>query len=321
MSDRETADQSPGGAIDVLLVIGVSGAGRGTVAKVLEDAGWYVADNVPSALISRLVQVASDNEQVARDDESGSAEDDRSGAIGSRLAVVVRTGARNFTTELASVRSELRDIGVEPKVLFLDASDSALVRRFEQVRRGHPLQGSGTLIEGITTERQILASVKHEADLVVDTSLLSVQRLREIIEDAFAEDSGLMLNVAVQSFGFKYGLPIDADLVADVRFLPNPYWVPELRPHNGQDAEVRDYVLGQDGATEFLDLYTRLIGLTADGYQREGKRYMTIGVGCTGGKHRSVAMGEALAQRLSEPDPARPYQFEVRVMHRDLGRE
>jgi UPF0042 nucleotide-binding protein len=300
--------------IDVLLVIGVSGAGRGTVAKVLEDAGWYVADNVPSALISRMVQ-------VARDDEAGAADGDQSGLVGSRLAVVVRTGARNFATEIASVRSELKEIGVTPKVLFLDASDSALVRRFEQVRRGHPLQGSGTLIQGIATEREILASVKHQADLVVDTSLLSVQRLREIIEDAFAEDSRLLLNVAVQSFGFKYGLPIDADLVADVRFLPNPHWVPELRPHNGQDADVRDYVLGQTGASEYLDLYTRLVGLTADGYQREGKQYMTIGVGCTGGKHRSVAMTEALAERLSQPDPERSYQFAVRVMHRDLGRE
>ncbi|WP_051092785.1 RNase adapter RapZ [Jongsikchunia kroppenstedtii] len=300
--------------IDVLLVIGVSGAGRGTVAKVLEDAGWYVADNVPSTLISRMVQ-------VAREGESGASGGEQAGPVGSRLAVVVRTGARNFASELASVRRELREIGVTPKVLFLDASDSALVRRFEQVRRGHPLQGSGTLMQGIAAEREILASVKHQADLVVDTSLLSVQRLREIIEDAFAEDSRLLLNVAVQSFGFKYGLPIDADLVADVRFLPNPHWVPELRPHNGQDADVRDYVLGQVGASEYLDLYARLVGLTADGYQREGKRYMTIGVGCTGGKHRSVAMTEALAERLSRPDPERPYQFAVRVMHRDLGRE
>jgi UPF0042 nucleotide-binding protein len=201
-------------------------------------------------------------------------------------------------------------------VLFMEASDDMLVRRYEQNRRSHPLQGEQTLAEGIAAERDMLAPVRATADLIIDTSTLSVRELRESIERAFGSEAVASTSVTVESFGFKYGLPMDADMVMDVRFLPNPHWVDELRPHTGQHPAVRDYVLGQTGAAEFLETYHRLLTLIVDGYRREGKRYMTVAIGCTGGKHRSVAIAEALA-RLLEPNN----QLSVRVLHRDLGRE
>jgi UPF0042 nucleotide-binding protein len=201
-------------------------------------------------------------------------------------------------------------------VLFLEASDAILVRRYEQNRRSHPLQGNQTLAEGIAAERAMLAPVRAVADLVIDTSALPVPALRASIERAFGGEAVSDTNVTVESFGYKYGLPMDADTVMDVRFLPNPHWVDELRPHTGQHAAVRDYVLGQPGAAEFLETYHRLLGVVIDGYRREGKRYMTVAIGCTGGKHRSVAIAEALAQRLAGGD-----KLTVRVLHRDLGRE
>jgi UPF0042 nucleotide-binding protein len=292
------ADDTAGG-IDVVLVTGLSGAGRGTAAKVLEDIGWYVADNLPPELIARMVELGL--------------------AAGSRitqLAVVMDVRSRGFTGDLEWVRNELATRGITPRVLFLEASDEILVRRYEQNRRSHPLQGNQTLAEGISAERQLLAAVRATADLVIDTSALSVPALRASIERAFGGETVAHTSVTVESFGYKYGLPMDADTVMDVRFLPNPHWVDELRPHTGQHPAVRDYVLGQPGAQEFLDTYHRLLDVVIDGYRREGKRYMTVAIGCTGGKHRSVAMAEALAGLLEGGD-----QLTVRVLHRDLGRE
>lgn len=292
-------DAEPGSGIDVVLVTGLSGAGRGTAAKVLEDLGWYVADNLPPELITRMVDLGL--------------------AAGSRitqLAVVMDARSRGFTGNLDSVRTELATRDITPRVLFLEASDDILVRRYEQNRRSHPMQGELTLSEGIAAERAMLAPVRAGADLVIDTSMLSVPALRESVERAFGAEAVQTTSVTVESFGFKYGLPMDADMVMDVRFLPNPHWVDELRPHTGQHPAVRDYVLGQPGAERFLETYHELLGLVVEGYRREGKRYMTIAIGCTGGKHRSVAMAEALAALLSA-DPL----LSVRALHRDLGRE
>jgi len=285
--------------IDVVLVTGLSGAGRGTAAKVLEDLGWYVADNLPPELIARMVDLGL--------------------AAGSRitqLAVVMDVRSKGFTGDLDWVRKDLATRDITPRVLFLEASDDILVRRYEQNRRSHPLQGNQTLAEGIAAERAMLAPVLATADLIIDTSTLSVPALREAIEGAFGGETVAYTSVTVESFGFKYGLPMDADTVMDVRFLPNPHWVDELRRHSGQHPAVREYVLGQPGAEEFLDTYHRLLELVIEGYRREGKRYMTVAIGCTGGKHRSVAMAEALAGRLQGGD-----QLTVRVLHRDLGRE
>jgi RNase adapter protein RapZ len=301
MDEVVTDDQMDGAGaeIDVVLVTGLSGAGRGTAAKVLEDLGWYVADNLPPELITRMVELGL-----------------AAGSRITRLAVVMDVRSRGFSGDLDFVRSELATRSVVPRVLFLEASDDILVRRYEQNRRSHPLQGNQTLAEGIAAERALLASVRATADLIIDTSTLPVPALRASIERAFGEDAVAGTSVTVESFGYKYGLPMDADTVMDVRFLPNPHWVDELRPHTGQHPAVRDYVLGQPGAAEFLDSYHRLLGVVIDGYRREGKRYMTVAIGCTGGKHRSVAIAEALAGRLRGGD-----RLTVRVLHRDLGRE
>jgi len=293
-----TEDERSSG-IQVAVVTGLSGAGRSTAAKCLEDLGWFVVDNLPPELIATMVELGAQ----AR------------GAI-TKVAVVMDVRSRAFTDDLASVIKDLDARGYKPRVLFLEATDAVLVRRFEQVRRGHPMQGDGRLADGITAERTLLAPLREEADLVLETSSLSVHDLRAKIEDAFGPDSATQTRVTVLSFGYKYGLPMDADLVMDVRFLPNPFWIPELREHTGLDAEVRNYVLSQEGAEEFLDRYHQLLRLIGAGYKREGKRYLTMAVGCTGGKHRSVAISEELARLLSNEDG-----MAVKVIHRDLGRE
>ncbi len=299
------ADQSGGPLptavpdIDVVLVTGLSGAGRGTAAKVLEDLGWYVADNIPPELIARMVDLGL--------------------AAGSRitqLAVVMDVRSRGFTGDLDAVRTDLASRHINPRVLFMEASDETLVRRYENNRRSHPLQGNQTLGEGIAAERTLLAPVRASADLIIDTSTLPVPALRTVIENAFGGATVAQISVTVESFGFKYGLPMDADMVMDVRFLPNPHWVDELRPQTGQSPAVRDYVLAQPGADEFLATYHRLLNFVAEGYIREGKRYMTVAIGCTGGKHRSVAIAEALAGLLGGDR-----ELSARVLHRDLGRE
>ncbi|HVK22670.1 MAG TPA: RNase adapter RapZ [Actinokineospora sp.] len=288
-----------GPGIEVAVVTGLSGAGRSTAAKCLEDLGWFVVDNLPPELISTMVELGSQ----AR------------GAI-SKVAVVMDVRSRAFTEDLSAIIKDLDARGYKPRVLFLEATDDVLVRRFEQVRRGHPLQGEGRLIDGISAERSLLMPLREEADLILDTSTLSVHQLRAKIEDAFGSDAGTSTRVTVLSFGYKYGLPMDADLVMDVRFLPNPFWIPELKDLTGRDADVRNYVLSQEGADEFLDRYHELLRLIGAGYRREGKRYLTLAIGCTGGKHRSVAISEELSRRLSDEDG-----MAVKVVHRDLGRE
>jgi len=290
-------DHAPG--VEVAVVTGLSGAGRSTAAKCLEDLGWFVVDNLPPELISTMVELGAKAQ----------------GAV-TKVAVVMDVRSRAFTEDLASIIRELDAGGYKPRVLFLEATDEVLIRRFEQVRRGHPLQGDGRLIDGIKAERDLLAPLRSDADLVLDTSTLSVHQLRAKIEDTFGTEASTTTRVTVLSFGYKYGIPMDADLVMDVRFLPNPFWIPELKDLTGRDADVRNYVLTQEGAEEFLDRYHELLRLIGAGYRREGKRYLTLAIGCTGGKHRSVAISEELSRRLADED-----RMTVKVVHRDLGRE
>ncbi|NMI00057.1 RNase adapter RapZ [Pseudonocardia acidicola] len=285
--------------MEVALVSGLSGAGRSTAAKVLEDLGWFVVDNLPPELIATMVDLG------AR----------ASGEI-TRIAVVMDVRSRAFSADLGAVIKDLDARGYKPRLLFLEATDAVLVRRFEQVRRSHPLQGDGRLADGIAAERELLRPLRETADLVVDTSTLSVHQLRARIERVFDTGVEQVTRVTIMSFGYKYGLPMDSDLVVDVRFLPNPFWIPELREHTGRDTEVRDYVLSQEGAEEFITRYLDLLRLVGAGYRREGKRYLALSVGCTGGKHRSVAISEELARRLSGSEGVT-----VSVSHRDLGRE
>jgi UPF0042 nucleotide-binding protein len=283
--------------LDVVVVTGLSGAGKLTAGRVLEDLGWFVVDNLPPALLLPMVELG------ARGDLR-------------RFAAVVDVRSRAFSSDLQEALKALADAGHRPRVVYVHARDDVLIRRYESNRREHPLQGSGRLIDGIEAERALLTSIAGEADLWVDTSDLNVHQLRATLENAFTRDGhAVPLTATVLSFGFKYGLPLDADLVIDARFLPNPHWVPELRPHTGRDPDVRDYVLGQDGAAEFLDRYTDVLRLLIPGYRREGKRYLTLAVGCTGGKHRSVAIAEEFARRLRELGIA------AEARHRDLGRE
>jgi RNase adapter protein RapZ len=286
--------------VEVAVVTGLSGAGRSTAAKCLEDLGWFVVDNLPPELISTMVELGAKAQ----------------GAV-TKVAVVMDVRSRAFTDDLAAIIRDLDASGYKPRVLFLEATDDVLVRRFEQVRRGHPMQGdSGRLIDGIKAERDLLTPLREDADLVLDTSTLSVHQLRAKIEDAFGTDTATSTKVTVLSFGYKYGIPMDADLVMDVRFLPNPFWIPELKDLTGKDVDVRNYVLTQEGAEEFLDRYHELLRLIGAGYRREGKRYLTLAIGCTGGKHRSVAISEELSRRLADED-----RMAVKVVHRDLGRE
>lgn len=287
------------GALDTVIVSGLSGAGRSTAAKCFEDLGYFVVDNLPPELITTMVELGS-----------------RTQGVVTKIAIVMDVRSRAFSSDLGAVIDDLARRGMAPRVLFLEAADDVLVRRFESVRREHPLQGRGRLTDGIAAERRLLTPLRERADLVLDTSTRSVHQLRSMIEQTFlGGGDGPALRATVVSFGFKYGLPVDADLVVDVRFLPNPHWIPELRELNGLDNPVRDYVLAQDGATEFLDLYAELLRTIGAGYRREGKHYLTLAVGCTGGKHRSVAIAAQLVQRLEAMG------ITASVVNRDLGRE
>ncbi len=285
---------------ELLIVTGMSGAGRSTVGNALEDLGWYVVDNLPPQMLRPLVDLAQ---------HAGN-------ALPKIAAVVDVRGGRLFTDVQEAIRS-IRD-GTETmvRVLFLEATDAVLVRRFEQVRRPHPLQGDGTLLDGITAERTRMAEIRADSDLVIDTSDLNIHQLATTVTERFQAENAPGLRVTLMSFGYKYGLPTDADIVADCRFLPNPFWVPELRDSSGQDEAVREYVLSQEGAAEFVGGYANAMAPVFAGYQRENKRHATIAIGCTGGRHRSVAIAEELATLLRGlPGVA------VNVKHRDLGRE
>jgi UPF0042 nucleotide-binding protein len=283
---------------ELLLVTGMSGAGRSTVGNALEDLGWYVVDNLPPQMLRPLVDLSR-----------------HTGETIPRVAAVVDIrGGKLF----ADVQQELESLrGTDDtRVLFLDATDAALVRRFESVRRPHPLQGDGTLLDGITAERSRVAELRSQSDLVIDTSELNIHQLASLIAEHFAASDEPTTRVTVLSFGYKYGLPADADHVADCRFLPNPFWIPELKPLTGLDSTVSDYVMGLPGAREFVDGYVDALRPVLDGYSRENKRHATIALGCTGGKHRSVAIAEEIKARLSLlPGLA------VSIKHRDLGRE
>ena len=293
------SEPAPGTTLpELVIVTGMSGAGRSTAGDVLEDLGWFVVDNLPPGLLPTLLELGA-----------------RSQGTVPRIAAVVDVRGRSFFADLRTALETLAVSGVTPRIVFLEAADEALVRRFESVRRKHPLQGDGRITDGIEAERVLLEDLRGDADLVIDTTALNVHELRAAVEDALAGPVDPSLRATLVTFGYKYGLPVDADLVVDCRFLPNPHWVPELRPRSGMDPEVSTYVLGQPGADELLDRYTEILGLIAPGYLREGKRFVTVAVGCTGGKHRSVAMAEELARRLIASG------IETRVVHRDLGRE
>ncbi|MCE0540226.1 RNase adapter RapZ [Kineosporia rhizophila] len=297
-TDHDSAASGPGSASELLIITGMSGAGRSTAAKALEDLGWYVVDNLPPQLIAELAMLAATAEPRVR-----------------RIAVAVDVRGRSFFSALAESVSTAENSGIRTRLLFLDATNETLVRRFESVRRPHPLQGDGAPLDGIREERRVMGELRGNADTVIDTSRLNVHELASKIIALFGDAGDPAIRILLMSFGFKYGLPLDADQVADVRFLPNPFWVPELRPHNGLDQEVADYVLGQEGAAEFVDRYALALQPVLAGYVRENKRYATIAVGCTGGKHRSVAISELLSQKLEGDGVA------VTTVHRDLGRE
>lgn len=281
---------------EVVLVTGMSGAGRSTAARALEDAGFFVVDNLLPSLIPETVRALGDEDDIRQ------------------VGVVVDVRGGRFFVDTERALARLRQEGIDVRILFLEASDGALVRRFESNRRPHPLQEGDRLVDGLRRERQALASLRAEADLVIDTSQLNVHELRHRVQSAF-EGATASLRATVVSFGFKYGLPVDADVVLDARFLPNPHWVEDLREHTGLDAGVRDYVVDTPDAQIFLSEAARLLEVMAQGYLREGKRYVTIAVGCTGGKHRSVALAEEIARRLTGQG------VESVVVHRDLGRE
>jgi UPF0042 nucleotide-binding protein len=286
-------------AQEVLIVTGMSGAGRSTVGNALEDLDWYVVDNLPPQMLRPLVDLA-----------------EKAGSTLPRIAAIVDVRGRNFFSELQEIIQGLRDSGGQLRVLFLEATDAALVRRFEQVRRPHPLQGNGTILDGIALERTRLRPIRESSDLIIDTSDLNIHQLATRVAESFAHQDTPGVQVTVMSFGFKYGAPADADMIADARFLPNPFWIPELRSSTGLDADVSDFVLGQLGAAEFIENYAHALEPVLAGYQRENKRHVTIAVGCTGGKHRSVAVATKLAELIAaNPGVA------VSLKHRDLGRE
>jgi UPF0042 nucleotide-binding protein len=293
MDDGREAQHS----LQLVLVTGMSGAGRSTAARALEDLGWFVIDNIPPSLLQAAVDLARRTPDV------------------DRVAVVLDARGGSFFRQVREVVALLPREGVDIRTLFLEASDESLVRRYESSRRPHPLQHGQRILDGLAAERTLLADIRASADMVIDTTSINVHELRRRMEDAFMQAVPPELTCTVMSFGFKYGIPVDADMVADVRFLPNPYWDEALRPLTGLDEPVSTDVLGRPGAQEFLDSYQRLIEIVSAGYMREGKRYVTVAVGCTGGKHRSVAMASALAQRLREAGLA------ASTFHRDLGRE
>jgi RNase adapter protein RapZ len=291
--DSDRSDQRG----ELVVVTGMTGAGRSTAAKELEDLGFYVVDNMPPTLLKDVVRLV-----------------DESRGVEQPIAVVVDVRSGSFFDSLHANLAQ-GATGRRTTLVFLEATDEALVRRQEAARRPHPLQGDGRLLDGLQRERVVLARLRSDADLVIDTTNLNVHQLTDRVAEAFGTPETVALKVTVVSFGFKYGIPVDADFVADMRFLPNPFWEPELRPLSGCDAPVSDYVTSRPDARAFLDQYVALLETVSAGYLREGKRFMRVAIGCTGGRHRSVAMTEAIVARLVARS------FDARAEHRDLGRE
>jgi UPF0042 nucleotide-binding protein len=277
----------------------MSGAGRSTVGNSLEDLGWYVVDNLPPQMLGPIADLFTITKTPVP-----------------RLAVIIDVRGGEFFSELEENLALLGGKAVNVRVLYLEANDATLVKRFEQVRRPHPLQGDGTILDGIAEERKRLLALRESADVVMDTSDLNVHQLSTKTAEHFSVDSSVKLQLTVMSFGYKYGIPADADNVADARFIPNPFWNEELRPFTGLDKQVSEYVLAQTGAKEFIDSYAKALQPVLDGYLRENKHYATIAIGCTGGKHRSVAVSTKLAELLSTNN-----EYTVTVRHRDLGKE
>ena len=284
---------------ELLIVTGMSGAGRSTVGKALEDMDWYVVDNLPPQLIRPMSELFSHS-----DSEKPS------------LAVVIDARGGELFKDLSEHIDLLRSSNISVQVLFLEANDATLVRRFEQVRRPHPLQGDGTITDGIHAERERLLGLRSQADFIIDSSDLNVHQLALKISESFATASSSQLNLLIQSFGFKYGAPSDADMIADMRFIPNPFWDEKLRPFTGEDQEVSNFVLSQPGVEEFISNYVAALRPVITGFLKENRKHAAIAIGCTGGKHRSVAMAIELAKRLSAFDGVK-----IRVKHRDLGKE
>ncbi|MCS4535141.1 RNase adapter RapZ [Corynebacterium sp. HS2168-gen11] len=281
-----------------VIITGMSGAGLSSAARVLEDMGWYVTQNLPPQLVSSFFEFcAAENSPV------------------DKVALVSDMRSLDFSFSLSSVIQALDAQDLKPLVLFMDARDDVLIKRFDNLRRTHPLQGSGTLSVGIERERELIATIKESADVVIDTSDLSIHDLRRAIEPNFVNLAAKHQHVTVQSFGFKHGTPRDTDIMVDVRFLPNPFWVPELRPFRGIDKPVSDYVLASPAAQDFLDNFEKMLLDMRDGFKHEGKRFITVSIGCTGGHHRSVAIAEEIGHRLAAQE-----DLDVSVSHRDIQR-
>jgi UPF0042 nucleotide-binding protein len=281
---------------EVLIVSGMSGAGRSTAARALEDLGWFVIDNLPPSVLKSALN------------------DVKLQGVATHIAVVVDVRGGKLFANLDKALTEVKNDNWQVSVLYLEASDVSLVRRFEGSRRPHPLQGDGRVLDGLQNERNLLGDLRANADVVIDTSDMSSPGLRSVIEKTFESDVETF-QATILSFGFKFGIPVDADFVFDARFLANPFWEEELKHLTGLDKKVQDFVLHQDGAEKFAETINELISATTPGYVREGKKYVTVAIGCTGGKHRSVTISEKVAQKLQK-DGAK-----VRVVHRDLGKE
>ncbi|MDA0216994.1 MAG: RNase adapter RapZ [Actinobacteria bacterium] len=289
-------------ARELVVVSGMSGAGKSTVAHALEDGGWYVVDNLPPSLISSLFQ----SMENSHSEQEG-------------IAVVVDVRGRELFDDLTRALSEIADMGIQRRVIFIDASDDSLVRRFESTRRPHPLQAGDRILDGINREREKLRELRSNADFVIDTSDLNIHQLDKKIGDLFQNHDRVDLRINLLSFGYKYGLPVDSDLVMDCRFIANPHWDVELRPLNGQDQPVKERVLSSEGVDDFLTRYLDLISAVIPGYIREGKKFITLAIGCTGGKHRSVAIAQELYERFNKMKTGN--KISIQVIHRDLGRE
>jgi RNase adapter protein RapZ len=287
------------GGPQVVILTGVSGSGKSTALRALEDAGFYCVDNLPIVFLEKLLELSGHT----------------AGEV-SRIALVVDAREGKFLAEAPRVIQELRQQGADVEVIFLDASDESLVRRYSETRRRHPLAGEGgTVPDGIAAERHALADLKAIADEVIDTTTLNVHELKRLVSRRFVGGEGSKLGVTVVSFGYRFGIPTHADLVLDVRFLPNPFFIPELKPFPGTDPRVARFVLGQADAKAFLDRFAELCGFLLPRYRTEGKSYLTIAIGCTGGKHRSVAVAGALSERLEAAGQP------VRLWHRDVEKE